>query len=232
MPPPLASVQIVQIVQIVQVLDILQYFAEGVPVQALGNKQQRPQDAPTRFMRIHVSHAAWQKNRDSPGPSQVELLDEAETLHLKTDAARSVQGLIEVYSLTRMAMEREKEREREREPASQGSKPRLASLIIYSGVDWLWRIFMDFCFEVRAVQSIHWQLTAGHGRVSVEVGPLQGTQDFPQHVAYQNFTRLSLLLHCSVAGVKAPICVCPTSRLHLSLSDGPGLLCAQCAQVT
>ena len=101
--------------QIVQVLDILHYFAEGVPVQALGNKQQGPQDAPTRFMRIHVSHAAWQKSRDSPGPSQVELLDEAETLHLKTDAARSVEGLIEVYSLTRMAMEREKERERERE---------------------------------------------------------------------------------------------------------------------
>ena len=76
---------------------------------------------PTRFMRIHVSHAAWQKSRDSPGPSQVELLDEAETLHLKTDAARSVEGLIEVYSLTRMAMEREKERERESEPRKDQS---------------------------------------------------------------------------------------------------------------
>ena len=111
--------------QIVQVLDILHYFAEGVPVQALGNKQQGPQDAPTRFMRIHVSHAAWQKSRDSPGPSQVELLDEAETLHLKTDAARSVEGLIEVYSLNKdgdgaregeREREREKERERESEP--------------------------------------------------------------------------------------------------------------------
>ena len=107
---------------------------------------------PTRFMRIHVSHAAWQKSRDSPGPSQVELLDEAETLHLKTDAARSVEGLIEVYSLTRMAMEREKERERER--ASQGSKPRLASLIIYCGVDWLWRIFvLKFALYNRSIGS-------------------------------------------------------------------------------
>ena len=50
---------------------------------------------------------------------------------------------------------------------------------------------------------------------------------FPQHVAYQNFTRLSLLLHCSVAGVKAPIGLWPTSRLHMSLRDGLGLLCAQ-----